>query len=60
LIALSKLVGIFGPFFRPSKVADVDEELTDLLAKSSKGFALYLMSRAEREELSSPSGGQLA
>jgi hypothetical protein len=59
LIALSKLLGIFGPFFRPSKVADVGEELTKLLAKSSKGFALYLMSRAEHEELSSPSGGQL-
>jgi len=45
LIALSKLVGIFGPFFRPSKVADVDEKLTKLLAKSSKSFASYLMSR---------------
>jgi len=60
LIALSKLLGVFGLFFRPSKVADVDEELTELLAKSSKGFALYLISRAECEELSSPSGGQLA
>ena len=60
MIALSKLVGIFGPFFRPSKVADVDEELTELLAKSSKGLVLYLISRAEREEVSSPSGGQRA
>jgi hypothetical protein len=60
LIALSKLVGVFGPFFRPSKVVDADEELNKLLAKSSKGFALYLMIRAEREEVSSPSGGQRA
>jgi len=53
LIMLSEIVGVFESFFRPSTVADVAEEVAELLAISSGGFALYLMSRAEREEVSS-------
>ena len=53
LIVLSEFVGILQPFFRSSTFADVAEELAELLAIASGGFALYLMSRAEREEVAS-------
>ncbi len=53
LIVFSEFVGILQPFFRSSAFADVAEELAELLAISSGGFALHLMSRAEREEVAS-------
>jgi len=53
LIVFSELAGVLGPFVRTSTLADVAEELAELIAISSGGVALYLMSRAEREEVSS-------
>ncbi|MBV9454562.1 MAG: hypothetical protein JOZ19_10650 [Rubrobacter sp.] len=40
-------------FFWPSTYADVIEEFAELLAISSRGFTLYLIYRAEREEIAS-------
>ena len=57
LIVLSEFVGMLGPFFRPSTFADVAEELAELLAISSGGFALCLMSRARRGRLFEAIGG---
>ena len=57
LIVLSEFVGILQPFFRSSTFADVAEELAELLAISSGGFALYLMSRARRGRLFEAIGG---
>jgi diguanylate cyclase (GGDEF)-like protein len=57
LIVLSEFVGILQPFFRSSTFADVAEELAELLAISSGGFALCLMSRARRGRLFEAIGG---
>ena len=53
LVVLSELAGVLGPFFRTSTLADTVEEFAELVAISSGGVALYLISRAEREEISS-------
>lgn len=53
LVVLSELAGVLGPFFRTSTLADMGEEFAELVAISSGGVALYLISRAEREEISS-------
>jgi diguanylate cyclase (GGDEF)-like protein len=53
LVVLSELAGVLGPFFRTSTLADMVEEFAELVAISSGGVALYLISRAEREEISS-------
>jgi diguanylate cyclase (GGDEF)-like protein len=53
LVVLSELAGVLGTFFRTSTLADMVEEFVELVAISSGGIALYLMSRAEREEISS-------
>jgi hypothetical protein len=58
LIVLSEFVAILQPFFRSSTFADVAEELAELLAISSGGFALYLMSRARRGRLFEAIGGR--
>ena len=46
LIVLAESIGVLHPFLRPSTFAE-------LLAISFGGFALYLMSRAERDEVAS-------
>ncbi len=53
LVVVSELAGVLGPFFRTSTLADIVEEFAELVAISSGGVALYLISRAEREEISS-------
>jgi predicted signal transduction protein with EAL and GGDEF domain len=51
LIVGSELAGVLELFFRISTLADVTSELAELFAISSGGFVLYLMSRAEQEEV---------
>jgi hypothetical protein len=53
LIVLSELVDVLEPLLQSRTYADVVEEFAELLAISSGGFALYLMHRAEREEVAS-------
>jgi two-component system, sensor histidine kinase LadS len=52
LIVVSELIGVLGPFVRASAFTDVAEELAELVAISCGGFILYLISRAEQEEVS--------
>jgi diguanylate cyclase (GGDEF)-like protein len=51
LIVAAELVGALGPLFRASTLTDVVEEFVQLVAISSGGLVLYLMSRSEREEV---------
>jgi diguanylate cyclase (GGDEF)-like protein len=51
LVVAAELIGVLGPLFRASTFTDVVEELAELVAISSGGFVLYVMSRSEREEL---------
>jgi diguanylate cyclase (GGDEF)-like protein len=51
LVVAAELIGVLGPLFRASTLTDVVEELAELVAISSGGFVLYVMSRSEREEL---------
>lgn len=51
LVVAAELIGVLGPLFRASTFTDVVEELAELVAISSGGLVLYLMSRSEREEL---------
>jgi diguanylate cyclase (GGDEF)-like protein len=51
LVVAAELIGVLGPLFRASTYTDVVEELAELVAISSGGLVLYLMSRSEREEL---------
>ena len=54
VVVSSEFVGVLGSlFFRVSTFADVAEEFAELVAISSVGLALYLMNRAEREEIAS-------
>jgi diguanylate cyclase (GGDEF)-like protein len=53
VIVSSEVMGVLGPFFRASTFVDVAEEFAELVAISSVGLALYLMNRAEREEIAS-------
>ena len=53
LVVLSELAGVLGMFFRTSTLADIVEEFAELVAISAGGIALYLINRAEREEISS-------
>jgi diguanylate cyclase (GGDEF)-like protein len=53
VVVSSEFVGVLAPFFRASTFADVAEEFAELVAISSVGLALYLMNRAEREEIAS-------
>ncbi len=53
LIVLAESIGLLHPFLRPSTFTDVAEEFAELLAISSGGVVLYLMSRAERDEVAS-------
>src|SRR5215217_5152773 len=53
VVVSSEFVGVLAPFFRVSTFADVAEEFAELVAISSVGLALYLMNRAEREEIAS-------
>ena len=53
VVVLSELAGLVASLLRStSTFADVAEDFAELLALSSVGFALYLMHRAEREEIS--------
>ena len=56
LIVLSELVEVLEPLLKSRTYADVVEEFAELLAISSGGIALYLMYRAEREEVASLGG----
>jgi diguanylate cyclase (GGDEF)-like protein len=51
LVVAAELIGVLGPLFRASTFTDVVEELAELVAISSGGLVLYVMSRSEREEL---------
>lgn len=51
LVVAAELIGVLGSLFRTSTFTDVVEELAELVAISSGGFVLYVMSRSEREEL---------
>ena len=51
LVVAAELIGVLGPLFRASTFTDVVEELVELVAISSGGLVLYLMSRSEQEEL---------
>ena len=53
VVVSSEFVGVLAPLFRASTFADVAEEFAELVAISSVGLALYLMNRAEREEIAS-------
>jgi predicted signal transduction protein with EAL and GGDEF domain len=53
LMVASELAGAVGTLFRTSTLADIVEELAELVAIYSGDTALYLMSCAEREEISS-------
>ena len=53
VVVSSEFVGVLAPFFRVSTFADVAEEFAELVAISSVSLALYLMNRAEREEIAS-------
>jgi diguanylate cyclase (GGDEF)-like protein len=53
VVVSSEFIGVLAPFFRASTFVDVAEEFAELVAISSVGLALYLMNRAEREEIAS-------
>jgi predicted signal transduction protein with EAL and GGDEF domain len=53
VVVLSEVAGLAASLLRSmSTFADVAEDFVELLALSSEGFALHLMNRAEREEIS--------
>jgi diguanylate cyclase (GGDEF)-like protein len=53
VVVLSEVAGLIASLLRSmSTFADVAEDFAKLLALSSVGFALHLMNRAEREEIS--------
>ena len=51
LVVAAELVGVLGPLFRASTFTDVVEEFAELVAISSGGLVLYVLSRSEREEI---------
>jgi diguanylate cyclase (GGDEF)-like protein len=53
VVVSSEFMGVLAPFFRASTFADVAEEFAELMAISSVSLALYLINRAEREEIAS-------
>ena len=53
LIVASQFIGALSPLFRSSMLTDIIEELAELAVLSCVAFALYLLGRVEREEISS-------
>lgn len=51
LIVAAELIGVLGPLFRASTFTDIVEELAELVAISSGALVLYLLGKAEREEV---------
>lgn len=51
LIVAAELIGVLGPLFRASTFTDIVEELAELFAISSGALVLYLLGKAEREEV---------
>ena len=53
LFVLAKLNAALGAFFHTSTFVDIAEEFAEMVAISSGAFALYIMRRAERDEVAS-------
>jgi len=52
LIVVSQFIGALSPIFRSNTFTDIVEELVELAVLSCVAFALYLLGRVEREEVS--------